>query len=313
MDENKPVITVVGSFAVGMTIRAPHFPVAGETLRGSDFDLGPGGKGSNQAVGTARLGAQSHLVAKVGKDLFAELAQNLYLKEGVGTEYLFQTGERATGAGFITLNAEGENHIVLDMGANELLTPGDVDTAEPLIARSKVVMTVLEINQETAGRAMELGRRHGAITILNPAPAEKLDPNIFSFIDVLTPNEGELRILSGLRPDDPTDTFTLARNLQSKGIKNIVVTQGSQGALVIDQKGRADLLPAIPVKVVDTTGAGDSFNSALAIALAENKTLLEAVHFAMYSGALACTRLGVIPALPYRKEIEEFICIKSRK
>ncbi len=219
MDENKPVITVVGSFAVGMTIRAPHFPVAGETLRGSDFDLGPGGKGSNQAVGTARLGAQSHLVAKVGKDLFAELAQNLYLKEGVGTEYLFQTVERATGAGFITLNAEGENHIVLDMGANELLTPGDVDTAEPLIARSKVVMTVLEINQQTAGRAMELGRRHGAITILNPAPAEKLDPNIFSFIDVLTPNEGELRILSGLRPDDPTDTFTLARNLQSKGIK----------------------------------------------------------------------------------------------
>ena len=119
MDENKPVITVVGSFAVGMTIRAPHFPVAGETLRGSDFDLGPGGKGSNQAVGTARLGAQSHLVAKVGKDLFAELAQNLYLKEGVGTEYLFQTVERATGAGFITLNAEGENHIVLDMGAND--------------------------------------------------------------------------------------------------------------------------------------------------------------------------------------------------
>ena len=250
MTEKQPVITVVGSFAVGMTIRAPHFPVAGETLRGSDFDLGPGGKGSNQAVGTARLGARSHLVGKVGNDMFAEIALNLYHKEGVGTDYLFRTGERPTGVGFITLNAAGENHIILDMGANELLSPADVDSAEPLIAQSDIVMTVLEIRQDTAARAMELGRRHGKTTIMNPAPAEKLNPSVFSCIDILTPNESELRILSGLKPDDSTDTLDLARKLQSQGVRNIIVTRGSKGALVIESDGSVEMLPGLPVQVI---------------------------------------------------------------
>jgi ribokinase len=307
MGANKPEICVVGSFAVGMTIRAPHFPVAGETLRGTDFDMGPGGKGSNQAVGTARLGAASHLVAKIGKDLFAEIAVDLYQKEGVGTEFLYRTTERATGVGFITLNAAGENHIVLDMGANELLAPVDVDQAESLIAASRVVMTVLEIRQETAARAMELGRRHGAITIMNPAPAEKLDPEVFSFVDVLTPNESELRILSGRRPDDPADTIQLAQALRRQGVKNIVITRGSRGALVVDATGRVETIDSIPVEVVDTTGAGDAFNSALAVAMAEGKPLSAAVRFAMYAGAMACTRLGVIPSLPQRAEIDQFI------
>ncbi len=307
MTSQKPVITVVGSFAVGMTIRAPHFPVAGETLRGSDFNLGPGGKGSNQAVSTARLGAESHLVAKIGRDLFAEIALDLYRSEGVGTRYLFQVEERATGVGFITLNAAGENHIVLDMGANELLSPADVDSAEALIKRSQVVMSVLEINQETAARAMELGRRNGVTTILNPAPAEKLNTSIFGCVDVITPNESELRILSGLRPDDSTGTLELAKNLQSQGVKNVVVTRGSQGALVVTHAGQVEMVPSVPVRVVDTTGAGDAFNSALAIGLAEGKTLIDAVKYAMYGGALACTRLGVIPALPYREDLNGFI------
>jgi ribokinase len=307
MGLDKPEICVVGSFAVGMTIRAPHFPVAGETLRGTDFDMGPGGKGSNQAVATARLGAASHLVAKIGKDLFAEIAVDLYRREGVGTEFLYRSTECATGVGFITLNAAGENHIVLDMGANELLAPADVDQAESLLATSRVVMTVLEIRQDSAARAMELGRRHGAITIMNPAPAEKLDPAVFSFVDVLTPNESELRILSGLPPDDPADTIQLAQALRHQGVKNIVITRGSRGALVVDSSGRVETIDSIPVEVVDTTGAGDAFNSALAVSLAEGKSLGDAVRFAMYAGAMACTRLGVIPSLPYRAEIDQFI------
>jgi ribokinase len=307
MGSDRPEICVVGSFAVGMTIRAPHFPVAGETLRGTDFDMGPGGKGSNQAVGAARLGAASHLVAKIGRDLFAEIAMDLYQKEGVGTEFLYRTDARATGVGFITLNASGENHIVLDMGANDLLEPADVDTAESLIARSRVVMTVLEIRQDTAARAMELGRRHGALTIMNPAPAEKLDPAVFSFVDVLTPNESELRILSGLPPDDPADTIELAQSLRRLGVKNIVITRGSRGALLIDATGQVETVASIPIDPVDTTGAGDAFNSALAVSMAEGKSLGEAVHFAMYAGALACTCLGVIPSLPRRTEIESFI------
>jgi ribokinase len=304
---DRPEICVVGSFAVGMTIRAPHFPVAGETLRGTDFDMGPGGKGSNQAVGVARLGAAGHLVAKIGRDLFAEVAVNLYQKEGVGTQFLYRTDARPTGVGFITLNASGENHIILDMGANELLAPGDVDAAQNLIARSRVVMTVLEIRQETAARAMELGRRYGALTIMNPAPAEKLDPALFSYVDVLTPNESELRILSGLLPDDPADTVELAQALLCQGVKNIVITRGSRGAVLVNTAGEVESIPGIPVKTVDTTGAGDAFNSALAVAMAEGKSLSEAVHFAMYAGALACTRLGVIPSLPHRTEIEQFI------
>jgi len=311
MGSGKPEICVVGSFAVGMTIRAPHFPVAGETLRGSDFDMGPGGKGSNQAVGTARLGASSHLVAKIGADLFAEIAVDLYRKEGVGTEFLYRTPERATGVGFITLNGAGENHIVLDMGANELLAPGDVDVAESLIAKSRVVMTVLEIRQDTAARAMELGRRHGAITIMNPAPAERLDPGVFSHVDVLTPNESELRILSGLRPDDPADAVQLAQALRGQGVKNIVITRGSRGALVVDTTGQVETIDSIPVEVVDTTGAGDAFNSALAVSMAEGKSLSDAVRFAMYAGAMACTRLGVIPSLPHRTEIERFIANRT--
>jgi ribokinase len=161
MREIHPRITVVGSFLVGLTLRVPRFPVAGESLIGTDFDMGPGGKGSNQAVGAARLGAESHLVAVIGADLFGDMTATLYAEEGVGTT-LRRTRERNTGAGFITLNADGQNHIVLDTGANQLLSPADVDAAEDLIASSGAVLSVLEIAPETAGRAMQLGRKPGA-------------------------------------------------------------------------------------------------------------------------------------------------------
>ncbi|MEK9163926.1 MAG: PfkB family carbohydrate kinase, partial [Chloroflexota bacterium] len=163
----KPRITVVGSFAVGLTMRAPRFPVKGETLIGSDFDMGPGGKGSNQAVGAARLGAESHLVAVIGTDIFGDVGVNLYEQEGVGTTHLRRTAERNTGVGFIILNAEGDNEIVLDMGANHLLSPADVDGAEDLIAASDVVISVLEISPATAAHAMKAARKHGALSLLN--------------------------------------------------------------------------------------------------------------------------------------------------
>src|SRR5262245_38575178 len=299
-----PVITVVGSFAVGLTIRAPRFPVAGETLIGSDFDMGPGGKGSNQAVGAARLGAESHLVAMIGADAFGQVALDLYLREMVDASCVARTTERNTGVGFITLNAAGENNIVLDMGANHLLAPEHVDQAEDLIAASNAVLSVLEINPATAARAMALARRHNVTSILNPAPAQALDDDLLAGVDVLTPNESELRILSGLAPDDPADTLELAHRLQRRGVRRLVVTRGSRGALVIDSDGGAQHVPGRPVSVVDTTGAGDAFTCALAVALAERRPLLEAARFAVCAGALACTRLGVIPALPARAEVE---------
>ena len=304
MIEHRPVITVVGSFAVGLTMRAPRFPVAGETLVGSDFDMGPGGKGSNQAVGAARLGAESHLVAMIGVDSFGQMALDLYLREMVEAAHVSRTSERNTGVGFITLNAAGENNIVLDMGANYLLAPEHVDQAEDLIAGSGAVLSVLEINPATAARAMALARRHHVISILNPAPAQPLDDALLAGVDVLTPNESELRILCGLAPDAAADTLALAHGLQRRGVRQLVVTRGSQGALVVEADGREHPVAGRPVVVVDTTGAGDAFTSALAVALAEQRPLLEAARFAACAGALACTRLGVIPALPSRAEVE---------
>lgn len=307
MRGSKPVITVVGSFAVGLTLRAPRFPVKGETLIGSDFDLGPGGKGSNQAVGAARLGAESHLVAVIGQDLFGDVAVQLYQQEGVGAAHLRRTAERNTGVGFITLNAEGENHIVLDMGANHLLGPADVDGAEALIAASDVVLSVLEIHPRTAARALELARKHGVTTILNPAPAQALDAELLRNVDVLTPNESELRILIGLAPDDPAETVDLAHRLQARGVRQLVVTRGGQGALIVTADGRVELVPGRPVPVVDTTGAGDAFTCALGVALAEGQPLPAAVRFAAAAGALACTKLGVIPALARRAAVDALL------
>jgi ribokinase len=307
MRGSKPKITVVGSFAVGLTLRAPRFPVKGETLLGSDFDMGPGGKGSNQAVGAARLGAESHLVAVIGADLFGEVAVRLYQQEGVGTEHLRRTPERNTGVGFIILNADGDNQIVLDMGANHLFSPQDVERAEALIAASDVVISVLEIPPVTAARGMTLARKHGATSILNPAPAQPLDDALLSQVDVLTPNESELRILCGLAPDDSTDTLELAHRLQKRGVRNLVVTRGGEGALIVTADGAAEHVPGRKVNVVDTTGAGDAFTCALGVALAEGRPLLDAVRFAVCAGALACTRLGVVPALARRAEVEEML------
>jgi len=299
----KPKITIVGSFAVGLTMRAPKLPIFGETMLGTDFDMGPGGKGSNQAVATARLGAQSSLRAILGTDKLAGIATDLYAAEGVDTEFVTSQSARATGVGFIILNDKGENFIILDMGANELMDAQSVDMAEARIAESDVVMTVLEVPTEAASHAMELGRKHGARTILNPAPARALPPEIFASVDYLTPNESELRILLGLPADDPRSSRELAAELRRRGVRNVVVTLGRQGALILTDD-LDQMVPAVPVDVVDTTGAGDAFNSGFAVALAEGRDIVDAVRFGVVCGAIACTKLGVIPSLAYRAEAD---------
>jgi ribokinase len=290
-----------------MTIRAQRFPVRGETLIGSDFDMGPGGKGSNQAVGAARLGASSSLVALIGEDALGQIGLDLYAQEQVDASQVRRVAEKPTGVGLITLNAEGENHIVIDLGANLLLGPAHVDAAEELIRRSDVTAVVLEIPLPAATRSLELARRHGKIALLNPAPAQRLDTRVLQYVDVLTPNESELRILLGLAPDDGTDTVELAHRLQAHGVRTLVVTRGGRGALIVDADGQATQVPGFTVEVVDSTGAGDAFNSALAVALAEGLTIHRAVRFACAAGALACTRLGVIPSLPSRAAVDELL------
>lgn len=302
---SKPIITVVGSFAVGMTLRTSHMPVFGETLLGSDFDMGPGGKGSNQAVGTARLGANSYFAGIIGQDKLGEIATDLYAREGVDTTYLTKTDRLATGVGFIILNQAGENGIILDMSANKLMDAAFVNQVEAQIARSDLVMSVLEIPPEAAIRAMELGQKHGVKTILNPAPAQPLPPEAFAHIDYLTPNETELRILLGLPPNDATPTLELAQRLRGYGVGNLIVTMGADGALILTAGG-VEKIPGVAVEVVDTTGAGDAFNSGLAVALAAGQPLAAAVRYAACAGAIACTKLGVIPSLGAKAQVDQF-------
>lgn len=302
-----PKITVVGSFAVGLTMNVPRLPVRGETLLGSGFAIGPGGKGSNQAVGAARLGAISRFVAMIGVDNFGDIAVEMYRREGVDITHLKRTPERSTGVGFIIVGPSGENMITVDVGANLLLSPSDVDAAEALIADSDVVLSVLEIPVAPAARAAALARRHGVRMILNPAPAQALDDDFLRNIDILTPNEGELRVIAGLAPDDPADGVAIARSLIARGVGAVVITRGGDGVTIVARDAEAVHVPAFPVQPVDTTGAGDSFNSALAVALAEGKDLATAARFAAAAGAFTVTKPGVIPALPTRAELEAFI------
>jgi ribokinase len=300
------VVTVVGSFAVGMTLSAERMPIFGETLVGSQFDMGPGGKGSNQAVAAARLGAKSHFVGIIGSDPLGRIARTLYEEEGVQVEHLTETADKATGVGFIIVNPQGKNGIILDMGANKLMDRVSVRKAEPVIAGSNVVLSVLEIPIEAAAEAMALGRKHGVTTILNPAPAAPLEDQVLRTIDLITPNETELRILMGLAPDDAVSTREVALELQKKFGIRVIVTRGESGMMLVDDKGVSEF-NAIPVNVVDTTGAGDAFTAGLAVALAEGRDLQSAIMFAGCNGALACTKYGVIPSLAKRHEVDQLL------
>lgn len=299
-------VTVIGSFAVGLTLRADRFPVKGETLVGRDFDQGPGGKGSNQAVQIARLGGDVEFVGLIGQDAFGDSAVELYRREGVGTTYLERTSERNTGLGFIVLDAAGDNFIILDPGANALFSPAHVDKAAARIRESRVVLAQLEIPMATAVHGLKVGRRSGAIAILNPAPAVPVPPEAFADIDIVTPNHGELRIMLGRGPDDPTDSRDLCAELLRMGVRTIVLTQGENGALIVRADG-SQHVPAFGVDVVDTTGAGDAFSGTLAASLAAGLALESAVLRAVHAGALACTRLGVVPSLPTRSELEAIL------
>lgn len=290
-----PVVTVIGSYAVGMTLRTDRIPVAGETRIGSDFDLGPGGKGSNQAIQAARLDADVELLACVGRDAFGDEALALYAREGVGTRHLVRS-DRSTGVGFIILDAAGQNVIVLDMGANHDLSAGHVEQARERIAASGAILTQLEVALDTALTALRLGREAGVLTLLNPAPARPIPIADLAGIDLVTPNQTELRILQGLAADAEADDTELCRRLLAAGVGTVVLTRGEAGALIVRPDGEL-AVPSHHVDVVDSTGAGDAFSGTLATSLAAGMDLESAVRRAAAAGALACTRLGVVPSL----------------
>lgn len=299
-------MVVVGSFVVGLTLRADRFPVSGETVLAREFDMGPGGKGSNQAVQIARLGTPVEFVGVIGDDDFGRIALDLYEREGVGTKHLTVTGERNTGVGFIVLDPAGDNRILLDPGSNEVFGASHVRDARTTIEDSAVVIAQLEIAAETAREGLAIGKAAGARTILNPAPVRPIPRDVFAQIDILTPNQTEARVLLELPPDDASDDDDLCRRLLDLGVGTVVLTRGAKGAVIVDADGVTPVDP-FPVEVVDSTGAGDAFNGALAAALAGGMELEQAAHRAAAAGALACTKLGVIPALADSDAVDEIL------
>ncbi len=303
---NGPRIAVVGSYATGLTMRVERIPGRGETLLGTGYRVDFGGKGSNQAVGCARLGAHVDFVAKIGKDPFGEMALGLYRDEGINVTYVKQSADAPTGVGFIVVEAKsGQNCIVLDPGANELLTGSDVSAAADALESAAVVLTQLEIPAEAAETALTIGRSAGEITILNPAPVRPLPASLLKMVDILTPNETEAKVLAGLAPDASIDPQIVAHALIGRGVKHVVMTLGENGALLVS-RSECTRFPEVPVSAVDTTGAGDAFNAGLATALAHGASLEQAVQFAVIVGAMAVTKDGVIPSLPRRREVLDF-------
>ena len=298
-----PRITVVGSYATGLTMKVERIPAVGETLLGSGYRVDYGGKGSNQAVGCARLGAKVSFVSSIGKDPFGEMALELYRDEGIDVAHVKRTAGTPTGVGFIVVEAAtGHNCITIDPGANELLTAADVSECEAAFNSSAVVLTQLEIPVAAAASALACGREHGAITILNPAPVRPLPPSILQMVDILTPNQSEAKVLTGLSPNAEVEPEDVARDLIRSGVKQVVMTLGERGALIVTATSTTHV-PAINMLAVDTTGAGDAFNAGLAMALACGASLEDAVRFAVVTGGLAVTKEGVIPSLPRRDEV----------
>ena len=300
-----PRIAVVGSYATGLTMRVDRLPSPGETLLGTGYRVDFGGKGSNQAVACARLGAQVTFIAKIGRDSFGDMALELYRNEAIIVDSVMRIHDMPTGAGFIIVDANGNNCITIDPGANDLLAASEVSRCLESLTAQAVVLTQLEIPVAAAGAAMALGRKKGAVTILNPAPVRILPQSVLEAVDILTPNQTEAKVLTGRSPDAAIEPETLARELIRSGVKDVIMTLGERGALIVTATSCLHI-PAIKVAAKDTTGAGDAFNAGLAMALAHGATLEDAVRFAVVTGGLAVTREGVIPALPTCAEVLRF-------
>lgn len=291
---------------MGLTIRVPRAAAPGESLMGNEFDMGPGGKGFNLALAIHRAGGEVGLVMSIGRDLFGQYALDTLIREGLPTDHIEQVDGQPTGCGFVTLLPSGENSIVINAGANNYLRPEHLIKLEAQIQTSAVVITQLEVSPDVNETAMVLGKKHGCLTILNPAPARPISARTLAHVDILTPNETEARVLLGLTPDSEVPTEVLAQRLLDLGPGTIVLTQGKRGALIATPQGTRTIASPT-IELVDSTGAGDAFNGHLACQLAQGKSVEEAVEQAVLAGAYCAGKLGVIAGLPTVQELDDFI------
>lgn len=301
-------ITVLGSFVVDLMSKTPHLPTRGETVFGGPFKLGPGGKGSNQGVAAKRAGSDVTMITKLGNDEFAEIAFKSFTNENMRTKYVFQDDEHETGAALIIVeDGTAENVIVVSVGACNFLKDEEINLAAKEIENSEIFLTQLETNLEAVKTGISLAKKFGVKVVLNPAPVQKINEEIYKGLDFLTPNEIEAGILSGITVNDLDGARKAADYFLAKGVKNVVITLGKNGAFLKNQEIEKHI-PAFQVEnVVDTAGAGDAFNGGFATALAEGKSIEEAIVFGNAAGALSVTKIGTAPAMPYRDEIENFI------
>ena len=297
-------VVVMGSFVVDLAFRTPRLPRWGETVMGSTFRLGPGGKGSNQAVAAARLNSEVVFISKLGRDMFGGMARRTYAEEGVNSQFVFETAEHATGGATIIVDElKGENAIVVVPGACFQLTPDEVNRSRAAIEGSAVFMTQLELPIPVVEHGLKLARELRVPTILNPAPAHSLPESIYPLCDYLTPNETEAAELAERPIASADDAERAADVLLSRGVRNVVVTLGAQGALVKNDN-LTQRVPAYDAgPVVETTGAGDAFNGGFAVGIAEGMDIVAATRFGCAVAGISVTRLGTASSMPHRSEV----------
>lgn len=299
-------ILVIGSSNMDLVVQVPRCPAAGETLFGSSFTTNYGGKGANQAVAVARIGSGVTFMTKLGNDTFGQQMRQHFSEEGMDLTHILTDAESPTGTALITVEDKGENRIIVVPGANARLTENDVESLSAEINSCRFVLTQLEIPLTTVLRVAEMASAAGKQLILNPAPARPLPDSLLQKVFLITPNETEAEILTGIRVSDVESARRAALWFREKGVQQIVITMGSQGAFVFtdDLQG---MVPAYKVKAIDTTAAGDVFNGALTVALSEGKTTADAARFGCAASALAVMRPGAQSSIPTRTEIDAFL------
>ncbi len=303
-------IVVVGSSNTDMIIKLERIPKPGETILGGEFVTAAGGKGANQAVAAARAGGAVSLIARVGDDMFGKQAVDGFEKDGIDVRHVLRDKKQPSGVALIFVARDGENSIAVASGANGQLSPADIKKAAKVIGEADTLVMQLETPLETVKVAASMAARKGVRVILNPAPARKLEDSLLKLVTILTPNETEAELLTGIKVCDDDTADKAARALMARGIQTVILTLGSRGAYVCSADV-AQRVPGFKVKPVDTTAAGDVFNGALAVALSDGMPLLEAVLFANAAGALSTTRMGAQPSAPKRKDI--LALVKSKK
>ena len=285
-----------------MVVKADRIPAPGETILSGDFFMNPGGKGANQAVAAARLGGKVTFVSKLGDDMFGKQFAELFKDEGINTSFLLFDPQLPSGVALITVDKSGENSIVVASGANAAMLEEDTDPILHEITSRDIVLLQLETPMKVVEHVSAYGAAKNTKVILNPAPAAALSPELLQHLHILTPNETEASIISGIQVTDITSAEKAAQLITGRGVKNVIITLGAQGAMVCEA-GKCSMVNAVRVTPVDTTAAGDVFNGALAVALSEGKTLTEAVQFGCAAAAISVTRLGAQSSIPFRKEL----------